>query len=252
MSVSAVLTKKSRHQPTSLQVRMPANNTQGRAAKRNTQGGKAFKSQKKGDEGFRARAAREAAEEMLDLILKREKVGLAAMKGHEVQALLEIQVGRVSKKFGNGRFEVLCQDNTVRNCALRGLLKRKGQTHVDIGDIIVVALSEPLEEMDSSDDEGHFGGGAARAGAAYRAAADQGFVVGIFNAAATAALRKTHINPRLFRVEGDALGLDDLFDRSVGGGGGDDEAAAGGGLPRRSKKGDKVKGEDDDINVDDL
>ena len=154
MSVSAVLTKKSRHQPTSLQVRMPANNTQGRAAKRNTQGGKAFKSQKKGDEGFRARAAREAAEEMLDLILKREKVGLAAMKGHEVQALLEIQVGRVNKKFGNGRFEVLCQDNTVRNCALRGLLKRKGQTHVDIGDIIVVALSEPLEEMDSSDDRG--------------------------------------------------------------------------------------------------
>ena len=251
--MSAVLTKKSRHQPTSLQARMPANNTQGRAAKRNTQGGKAFKSQKKGDEGFRARAAREAAEEMLDLILRREKVGLADMKPEDVRALLEIQVGRVSKKFGNGRFEVLCQDNVMRNCALRGLLKRKGQTHVDTGDIIVVALSEPLEEMESSDDEGHFGGGAARAGAAYRSAADQGFVVGIFNAAATAALRKTHINPRLFHVEGDAMGLDDLFDRSAGGAA-DEEAAAGGAgaraAVRKAKKGEKAAA--DDINIDDL
>ena len=43
-----------------------------RASKRNTQGGKAFKSQAKGGMNFRAAAAASAANEMLELIYARE------------------------------------------------------------------------------------------------------------------------------------------------------------------------------------
>lgn len=223
----------------------------GRAAKRNTQGGKAFKSKAKGEEGFRAKAAREAANELLDIVLARENgfKGLKEMeKAQMEQALLELQVGRVTKKFGNGRFEVYCQDGKVRNCALRGLLKRKGQCFVDIDTLIAVTLSEPLEEMDSSDDEGHFGGGSAAAGAAYRSQSDQGFIVGIFDASAAKALRKTRINPRLFMVqsaEGEVM--DDLFDRSEEGAAAVEDAPAAGG----GKKG-KKKAADAEISIDDL
>jgi hypothetical protein len=224
----------------------------GRAAKRNTQGGKAFKSKAKGEEGFRAKAAREAANEMLDIVLARENgyKGLnVAEKAQMEQAQLELQVGRVTRKFGNARFEVYCQDGKLRNCALRGLLKRKGQCFVDIDALIAVTLSEPLETMDSSDDEGHYGGGSAAIGASYRSQSDQGFIVGIFDAAAAKALRKTRINPRLFMVqstEGEVI--DDLFDRSEEGDAPLEDALASAAGGKKSKK----KGSSDDVNLEDL
>ena len=74
-----------------------------RASKRNTQGGKAFKSKAKGGIGFRAQAAQDAANEMLDLILAREngyKGFSDFQKAQAESAMLEIQVGRISRKFG--------------------------------------------------------------------------------------------------------------------------------------------------------
>ena len=213
-----------------------------RAMKRNTQGGKAFKSKAKGGMGFRAQAAQDAANEMLDLILARENgyAGMTSSQRSAVEnAMLEIQVGRVSRKFGNGRFEVFCQDGKVRNCALRGLLKRKGQCFVDMDSLVVVTLSEPLEELDDSDNEGNFGGGKARSGAEHRSHADQGYIVGIFDERIGGKLRKTRINPRLFKIQ-DNTGaeMDDLFDRS-------DSDFVEGEVTKKGKKSD-----DDEIDVD--
>ena len=220
----------------------------GRAMKRNNQGGKAFKSQKKGGESFRTKAAREAAGEMLELIVTREKKGLQALNEEEMRALLELQVGRITRKFGNGRFEVYCQDGKVRNCALRGLLKRKGHCYVDLESLVVVTLSEPLETIDSSDDEGHFGGGKAAEGAAYRSQSEQGFIVGIFDARADALLRKTGINPRLFKTV-DAYGNEeeDLFDRSADAAASADEETV---VETKTKR--KSKAENAEISLDDL
>jgi translation initiation factor IF-1 len=186
-----------------------------RAYKRNTQGGKTFKSQKKGGENFRTKAAREAAFDMLELILIREKKGIQALTYEEKTALLELQVGRITRKFGNGRFEVYCQDGKVRNCALRGLLKRKSACFVDLDSIVVITLSESLDELESSDDEGYFGGGKIALGAELRSQSEQGYIVGMFDTYTCSLLRKTKINPRLFKVL-DAYGneTDDIFDRS--------------------------------------
>lgn len=190
----------------------------GRNAKVNTQGGKGFKKQKKGNTNFRAKSAKDGAEEMLGLITARNN-GFARMTKEEREeaekALLEIQVGRINKKLGNGRFEVFCQDGIVRNCVLRGLLrKNKGQCFVDVHTIVTVSLSEPLEEMDSSDDEGTFGRGKS---SIYNSKYEQGYIAGIFDAAAVKELRKTRITPRLFIVKdaaGEEVDEDEFFDRS--------------------------------------
>lgn len=222
-----------------------------RASKRNTQGGKAFKSKAKGGISFRAQAAQDAANEMLDLILAREtdyKGFSDSQKAAAENAMLEIVVGRITRKFGNGRFEVFCQDNKVRNCALRGLLKRKGQCFVDLDSLVVVTLSEALEMLDSSDDEGNFGGGKARDGAMYRSQADQGFIVGIFDERIGAKLRKTRLNPRLFKVQdGTGAEMDDLFDRSEVTG---DAELVEGMVAKKGKKG--KKSEDEEISIDDI
>jgi len=216
-------------------------NMASRAMKRNTQGGKAFKGQKKGGGNFRAAAAAAAADEVLELILLREKKGLEGLSAAEQAALCELQVGRVARKFGNGRMEVLCQDGKSRNCAIRGLLKRKGKCHIDLESLVVVALSVPLDELDDSDDEGHHGGGKV-AGAAFKSQVDQGFIVGIFDERSGAQLRKTRINPRLFRVADGAGGMvDDYFDRS-GDAGGLDEAAAEAAARERPGHGRKAAG----------
>jgi len=217
--------------------------------KRNTQGGKAFKGQKKGGGNFRAEAALAAANEVLELILTREKKGLCGLSSAEQAALCELQVGRVARKFGNGRMEVLCQDGKSRNCAIRGLLKRKGKCHIDLDSLVVVALSVPLDELDESDDEGHHGGGCV-AGAAFKSQVDQGFIVGIFDERAGAQLRKTRINPRLFRVaDGHGGEAEDYFDRSEAAGGGvDEEAEAAAAKEKGGSKGRKVA--DDEIDID--
>ena len=189
--------------------------------KRNTQGGKGFKGQKKGGSNFRAEAASAVANEVLDLLLLREKKGLDGMKAEEVAALRELQVGRVERKFGNGRMEVLCQDGTSRNCAIRGLLKRKGKCFIDRDSLVVIALSVPLDELDDSDEEEGTYGGGSLAAAAFKSQADQGFIVGIFDERAGAQLRKTRINPRLFRIDDGKGGeTEDYFERSAAGGGG--------------------------------
>lgn len=108
----------------------------GRASKRNTQGGSAFKKGKKGDEGFRAKAAREAADDMLNLITMDPK----KLKSEDHEALLYMQVARISKKFGNGRMEVYCQDGNTRQASIRGLLRRKGQVFFDLDSMVVISL----------------------------------------------------------------------------------------------------------------
>ena len=189
-----------------------------RAMKRNTQGGKAFKGMKKGGGNFRAEAAAAAANDVLELILLREKKGLALMTVEEQAALREILVGRVIRKYGNGRMEVYCQDGKSRNCVIRGLLRRKGKCHIDVNSLIVVTLTVPLDDLEESDDEGRHGGGTV---AAHKLRADGGYIVGIFGDDAGAKLRKTHINPRLFNVaDGTGAEMEDLFDHSVP----DDEA----------------------------
>jgi translation initiation factor IF-1 len=222
----------------------------GRFTKLNTQGGKGFKKQKKGGTSYRAQAAKNGATEMLDLITARHN-GFVKMSAEEraeaEKALLEIQVGRVVRKFGGARFEVFCQDGVVRNCALRGLLRRKGQCFVDIDSIVTVSLSEPLEEMDSSDDEGAFGKGKSDT---YKSKSNQGWIAGIFDADAVKELRKTRITPRLFVVRdaaGEEVDEDEFFDRSAAA---SDEgaAAAGGGKKKRADD-----AEDDIVfNIDDL
>jgi len=229
----------------------------GRNGKVNTQGGKGFKKQKKGGSGFRAKAAKDGAMEMLDLITARHN-GFVKMTAEEraeaEQALLEIQVGRINKKLGNGRFEVFCQDGVTRNCALRGLLrKNKGQCFVDVDAIVTISLAEPLEEMDSSDDEGSFGKGKSNI---YNSKYEQGYIAGIFDAAAVRELRKTRITPRLFAIRdatGEEVDEDEFFDRSDAAAA---EAAGGSALEDEGKKKKRLAAaaaEDDaPINMDDL
>jgi translation initiation factor IF-1 len=179
--------------------------------KRNTQGGKAFKrGPKGGKDQFRAASALAAANELLELIQARDKVGLDKLSAEDKAALCELQVGRVIRKLGNGRMEVYCQDGTIRNCAIRKLLRRKGACYIDIDNLVAVALSVPLDELEESDDEGHYGGGAQAAGSKN----DQGFIAGLFDVDTTSRLRKTQINPVVF---GDKDDLETLFDRSAGG-----------------------------------
>jgi len=107
-----------------------------RASKRNVTGGSGFKKGVKGQEGFRAKAAREAADDMIDLLFMPE----SKLKTEDKEALKYMQVARISKKFGNGRMEVYCQDGTTRQAAIRGLLRRKGQVFFDLDSMVVIAL----------------------------------------------------------------------------------------------------------------
>lgn len=226
-----------------------------RAFKRNTQGGKSFKQGPKGGKDqFRTVAAAAAANELLDLILLREKVGLDKMEKEDRTALCELQVGRVSRKLGNGRMEVYCQDGTVRNCAIRGLLKRKGACFIDVDTFVVVALAVPLDELEESDDEGVHGGGKVEGGE-FKSNLDHGFIAGIFDANALARLRKTQINPKVFICSAQDDGLEKLFDRTAAAGGGGaeaaEEAAAAGGKAKRKGKGSGGSGSDE-VKVEDL
>lgn len=108
----------------------------GRAMKRNTQGGSAFKKGKKGQESFRSLASREAADDMIDLLFK----PIQKMKAEDVQALEYMMVGRIAKRLGNGRMMVYCQDGQTRQAVIRGLLRRKGQVFFDMDSIVVISL----------------------------------------------------------------------------------------------------------------
>jgi translation initiation factor IF-1 len=176
------------------------NNHTGRAAKRNTQGGKAFKSMKKGGLDPRLNSAHNMAEELLEMIESWDTLGYDKLSSEVKIALLSTQVGRVDRKFGFNRMEVFCQDGKVRNCAIRGLLCKKKKCPINIGDLVVVELAEPLDELYSSDKSGLIGFGKEMLGASFRAMSNQSFITGIFSPRSKLALSKTHINPRLFNV----------------------------------------------------
>lgn len=221
----------------------------GRANKRNNQGGKAFKSQAKGGMNFRTQAAQDAATELLSFIQAhdRDYKGMTPAQKAEAQtALLELQAGRIVQKMGNGRFMVSCQDGKNRNCALRGLLRRKNKCFVELDTLVVVSLTEPLEELDSSDEEGNFGKGVSRAGAEHRSQTDQGYIAGIFDVRTAAELQKTRINPRLFKVIDICTGaeVEDMFDRSEAAGGAEEEKV----VPKKKKK----RSDDDEVKMEDL
>lgn len=231
-----------------------------RNEKVNTQGGKGFKKGKKGAGGFRVKAAQDGALEMLDLIRKRNSAfkGISVAEKEEAErALLELQVGRITRNMGNSRFEVLCHDGVARNCALRPLLRRKGQCYVGVDSIVTVSLSTPLDELDSSDDEGQFGKGT---GNTFSSQYEQGYIAGIFDADAIKELRKTRITKTLFVVtdaNGEQVDEDEYFDRSDKVCGEDGTIAAEGGSKKEKKKKGAAAasaggGAEGDINLKDL
>jgi translation initiation factor IF-1 len=174
---------------------------------RNVTGGKNFKKFKTGSEGFRAKAAREAADEIVDYIRKSELQGstpkILADISEAKEALKEMLVGRVVKRFGNGRNEVYCHDGNIRQCVIRGLLRKKGQVFIDVGSLVVVSLREPLSS--SSEDEDGLGKSAIN---------DSGTsdIIGLLDEKHVAVLRTTKINKQVF--SGQAEETEDLFDRS--------------------------------------
>jgi len=173
---------------------------------RNTTGGKNFKKFKTGAEGFRARAAREEADDMLDLIRKMDRYGKDGLSPEDREAVLYMFVGRVTKRYGHGRMEVLCHDGVVRQCRIRGLLRKRGQVFIDIDHLVVISTREAVES-DSDDETGvkstNSGGG------------NTADIIGLFDDKQSAFLRKTNINPALFATNkaGGAADIDDLFDR---------------------------------------
>jgi translation initiation factor IF-1 len=177
---------------------------------RNTVGGKNFKKFKSGSEGFRAKASREAADELVDLMGELfSKVPRPPLKPDEAAAQAEaakfLLAGRVMKKFGHGRNEVYCHDGTLRQCRIRGLLRKKGQVYIDVNTMVVVSLREALS--DSSDDDEDIGKSASSIG--------EGDIIGVLSDKHVAQLRKTTINTRIFvDANSNDDGAEDMFDRS--------------------------------------
>lgn len=174
---------------------------------RNTVGGKNFKKFKTGTEGYRARSAREAADEMIDLIIRLERTPTARLTPDDVAASRLMFAGRVIRRFGHGRMEVFCHDGVTRQCRIRGLLRKKGQVYIDLNSYVVVSLREAAE---SSDEETGIAAGETAAGTAD--------IVGLFDDKQRGQLQKTGVNPRLFVIVGadgkeEKVG-DDLFERS--------------------------------------
>ena len=142
---------------------------------------------------------------MLDLIRKVDRYGKDGLAPDDREALLYMFVGRVTKRFGHGRMEVMCHDGISRQCRIRGLLRKRGQVFIDIDHLVVVSTREAVES--DSDDET----GVKSSNASGGATAD---IIGLFNEKQSAILRKTTVNPSLFV---NAKGLpeeEDLFDRS--------------------------------------
>ena len=169
---------------------------------RNTTGGKNFKKFKTGSEGFRAKASRQAADEIIELICKSEK-NPEKLTADDREALRFLVVGRVVRRFGNGRNEVYCHDGVSRQCVIRGLLRKKGQVFIDNDSIVVVSLRNPLES--SSDEEG--------VGPAAASDKDTSDIVGLFDERQAAMLRTTNINKKIF-AESKEQESEDIFDRS--------------------------------------
>lgn len=176
--------------------------------KGNTTGGKNFKKFKSGGEGFRAKAAREAADELLDLMLLIDKRGKEKLTVDEHEALRYMFAGRIIRRFGHGRMEVMCHDGVSRQCRIRGLLRKRGQVNIDIDSLVVVSTRDAVDS-DSDDETGVKTSNAC--------GGDTSDIVGLFNDKQSAMLRKTSINKCIFistrgPADEDTLG-DDIFDR---------------------------------------
>lgn len=116
-----------------------------RASKTNMKGGSAFKKGKKGGLSFRAMAALEAADDMMNLLTLPEEKKEAS----DFEALKYMMVGRIVKRLGNGRMEVFCQDGKTRQSVIRGLLRRKGQVPIDVDCLVVISLRS--DDRDNND-----------------------------------------------------------------------------------------------------
>ena len=159
--------------------------------------------------GFRGRKATAAAYDMLEVLIAREKNGLEGMTQEDIAALQALLVGRIVKRLGNGWCDVFCQDNKMRRCHIRGVLRsKKGGAYMDIDNIVVVALEKPMTELEDSDDEGNIG--FAHGGG------DKGYIVGLFGLDDIGKLKKTRINSRLFAtVDANGQEHDDIFERDT-------------------------------------
>jgi len=177
---------------------------------KNMTGGSGHKKGKSGL-GFRGRKAKEAAFDMLDLLIAREKGGVAGLTKTEHEALSVLQVGRITRRLGNGWMDVYCQDGHERRCHIRGLLRsKKAGSFMEVDSIVVVTLEKPVDDLDASDDEGYIGGTANRKDAGIK-----GYIVGLFDDVSISKLQKTRINRRIFNLAaGAGEEMEDLFDRS--------------------------------------
>ena len=182
---------------------MPTHNTAGRAARRNNQGGSGFKKQKK-EEHYRTKAAREAAEDMIDLLhmFYNTPAKLDEPKhAEDKEALKWMRIGRVVKCYGNGRMDVLCHDYTTRQCVVRGLLRDKKKCHIELDSTVIVSLRSCDEDrarlMDTTSD-----------------------IVGICNVLHLSHLSKLPLPKRCLSGYDPADDADDgLFDRTIEGDG---------------------------------
>jgi len=176
----------------------------------------------KSAQGFRGRKAEEASVDLLDVLIKREQVGLKkpANKGgltdEERLALSCCMVGRVTRMVGNGQALVYCQDNLERRCTIRGIMrskKGKGGAAISVESIVVVALENPMTDLGESDDEGTIAPSKGGGGAAY--------IVGLFGDKDIGHLKRTRINKKLFidvngaapQAQALALAVEACFDR---------------------------------------
>jgi translation initiation factor IF-1 len=175
---------------------------------RNTTGGKNFKKFKTGSEGFRAKASREAADDMIDLIRTFEKTEPDKISASDKEAAKYMFAGRIVRKFGHGRMEVYCHDGVTRQCKIRGLLRKKGQCFMDVDSLVVVSLREAV----SSEDED---AAMAELGPSAKDGSGGGDIIGVFDDKQKVYLAKTKINPRLFATTGaNGEAEEDIFDRS--------------------------------------
>ena len=174
-------------------------------------------SHSKKSQGFRGRKAEEAAVDLLDVLIRREQVGIktpvskGGLTDDERQALSCCQVGRVTKMIGNGQALVYCQDNMERRCTIRGIMRSKrggGGAAIDKDSIVVVALENPMTSLGESDDEGTIAPCRGGGGAAY--------IVGLFGGKDIGHLQRTRINKRVFAtVDANGVEVEDYFDRGA-------------------------------------
>lgn len=162
---------------------------------RNLTGGKGFKKGKKGAESRGAMAAREAADEMVELLMKKQSG--AKLTDDEEEACNYLLVGRVVKRLGNQRLQVACHDNTIRQCRIRGKLRK---VPIFANSLVLVSL----RNAEDSDEDEEFGG----KGGEVDGTSD---VVGVFSLKHEGVLRSSKMSRAVF-INGEGAEEEDIFD----------------------------------------